>query len=150
LGQLPRIAAPDLNDKAALVGGLVVQFRPNRLACAASRCFRRLRIFLERLDILSSPLAAYPPLWLRLQSNSQIVTASASWRAQPAPAGYFDGKYEKLAGSLGSEEDAKIVAKALSDRDMARYVSECADQTRFESRSFKEIAEQHGITWFDE
>jgi hypothetical protein len=76
----------------------------------------------------------------------QTPTENGRWMVTA----YFDGRYEKLAGFLGSEEDAKIVAKASSDRDMARYVSECADQTQIESRSFKEIAEQHGTIWFDE
>jgi hypothetical protein len=35
---VPRITATHLNDKAANLGGLVVQFRLSRLAWVASRC----------------------------------------------------------------------------------------------------------------
>lgn len=68
----------------------------------------------------------------------------------------INGLTVQQPGFLGSREDADVIAKILSEREIARYkadsaaVVSAAFSSSSTSPSFKEIAEQHGIIWLEE
>ena len=64
---------------------------------------------------------------------------------------FKDGRFTKLSGFLGSLEDAQAVTKVFNARELDGYKAESfARAVQMKVPGLKEIAEQLGVTFFDE